>query len=204
MALEDDTQVRQKIWMLPDKSEFLRQRTRKVKDITEKAERLTVDFFDTWDTVAAYGIAAPQVGSALRAFIWKGHDMEEPEVIFNPKILRVRGEVKDYDGCLSVPGFYCPTRRAEMIEFTGLNAVGHPLRRKVEGFDARILQHEIDHLEGVLFIDRIDDVTEGYSLKEGQPDEDGEATVVEVPVSAELAQYIGRFQRPIPGHAVIW
>ncbi len=196
--------MKQRIWMLPDKSEFLRQRTRKVKDVGAPQAQLTDDFFDTWETVAAYGIAAPQIGSPMRAFIWKGEGMEEPEVIFNPKIIRARGELKDYDGCLSVPGFYCPTRRAEMVELTGLNAQGEPIRRKYEGFDARILQHEIDHLEGVLFIDRIDDIQEGYTLKEGPPDEDGESTVMQVPVSPELESFIGRFRRPVPGHALIW
>ncbi len=190
--------------MLPDKSEFLRKRTHKVKAVGEAQERLCDDFFDTWETVAAYGIAAPQIGSAMRAFIWKGQEMEEPEVIFNPKIIRWRGELKDYDGCLSVPGFYCPTRRAEMVEITGLDATGKSLRRKYEGFDARILQHEIDHLEGVLFIDRIDDVQEGYTLKEGPPNEEGEATVVESPVPPEIAAFIERMRRDVPGHALVW
>lgn len=196
--------VDKRIWMLPDKNEFLRKRTQKVKQIGLGQESLTHDFFDTWDTVAAYGIAAPQIGAAMRAFIWKGQDMEEPEVIFNPKILSVRGEMKDYDGCLSVPGFYCRTRRAEVIEFTGMTVDGKSFRRRVEGFDARILQHEIDHLEGVLFIDRLDDIQEGYTLKEGPVDEEGETTVVQVEVSPETAAFIARFRRPIPGHAVIW
>ncbi|NMP23607.1 peptide deformylase [Sulfobacillus sp. DSM 109850] len=190
--------------MLPDKSEFLRQRTHKVKQVGEAQIQLVEDFFDTWETVAAYGIAAPQIGSPMRSFIWKGQEMEEPEVIFNPKIIRWRGELKDYDGCLSVPGFYCPTRRAEMIEITGLDAQGKSIRRKYEGFDARILQHEIDHLEGVLFIDRVDDVHEGYTLKEGPPNEEGEPTVVEAEVPPELASFIERFRRPIPGHALVW
>jgi peptide deformylase len=107
--------LKQRIWMLPDKNEFLRQRTTKLKKINASALQLYQDFLDTWDTVAAYGIAAPQIGSSWRAFIWKGREMEQPEVIFNPKIIRAIGEVKDYDGCLSVPGIYCPTRRAETV-----------------------------------------------------------------------------------------
>lgn len=196
--------MKQRIWMLPDRNEFLRRRTRKIKSLGESESQLTEDFVDTWDTVSAYGIAAPQIGWNLRGFIWKGEAMEEPEVIYNPKIIRWAGEIKDYDGCLSVPGFYCPTRRAEMIEFTGLNALGEPIRRRYEGFDARILQHEIDHLEGVLFIDRIDAIEDGYSLAEGPPDEEGHPTVVHKEVSPELKAFIERFQRPIPGHALVW
>lgn len=191
--------------MLPAKNDFLRQRTQKVRTGGPALHQLAEDFFDTWETVAAYGIAAPQIGSSMRAFIWKGQTMEAPEVIFNPKIIRARGELKDYDGCLSVPGFYCPTRRAEMVEITGLDIEGRSIRRKYEGFDARILQHEIDHLEGVLFIDRLDDVTEGYTLKEGPPDEeDGEPTVVEASPTPELVAYIERYRRAVPGHALVW
>ena len=190
--------------MLPDRDRFLRQRTHKIKKVGPTEQQLTQDFFDTWDYVAAYGIAAPQIGSGLRSFVWKGEDMEKPEVIFNPKILRVRGEVKDYDGCLSVPGVYCPTIRAEMIELTGLTAEGQPLRRKYEGFDARILQHEIDHLDGVLFIDRITDLTDGYALKEGEPDENGDVHFEHVPLSDEMVVFVQRFQRPIPAHALVW
>ena len=196
--------MNQHIWMLPHRDEFLRQRTRKIKKVGATEEKLIQDFFDTWDVVSAYGIAAPQIGSGLRAFIWKGEAMEEPEVIFNPKILRARGEIKDYDGCLSVPGAYCPTRRAEMIELTGIDGKGAAFRRKYEGFDARILQHEIDHLDGVLFIDRIDDLADGYSLKEGEPDENGDIHLEHVPLSEELAAFIQRFQRPIPAHALVW
>lgn len=196
--------LEQRIWMLPDRQIFLRQRTRKVKNIGAAETQLSEDFLDTWNTVSAYGIAAPQIGSGLRAFIWKAQEMEEPEVIFNPKILRALGAVKDYDGCLSVPGFYCPTRRAELIELTGLADDGRSIRRKYEGFDARILQHEIDHLEGVLFIDRIDDLDEGYTIMEGSSDEEGEVVVEHQPASEELRQFIVRYQRPIPGHALVW
>ena len=196
--------MKQRIWMLPDRQTFLRQRTRKVKGIGPAERQLVQDFFDTWDTVAAYGIAGPQIGAPVRAFIWKGQDMDQPEVIFNPKIIRALGDVKDYDGCLSVPGFYCNSRRAEVIELTGMDAEGRAIRRKYEGFDARVLQHEIDHLDGVLFIDRIDDVDEGYTLEEGPLDEDGEPTVENVPASDELKGLITQLRRPVPGHALVW
>ncbi len=196
--------MKQRIWMLPDRSDFLRERTRKIKAVGSQEERLSRDFVDTWDTVAAHGIAAPQIGWSLRAFIWKGEEMSEPEIIFNPKVLRARGELKDYDGCLSVPGYYCSTRRAAWIELTGLTGDGKPFRRKYEGFDARILQHEIDHLDGVLFIDRIDDVREGYTLDEAPSEDGGETTLVHVPASDELIAFIERFRRPLPGHALVW
>lgn len=196
--------MKQRIWMLPDRQAFLRQRAHKVKGIGAAERQLVEDFFDTWDTVAAYGIAGPQIGAGIRAFIWKSQEMEEPEVIFNPKIIRALGEISDFDGCLSVPGFYCNTRRAELIELIGMDAQGRTFRRKYEGFDARIVQHEIDHLDGVLFIDRVDDVDQGYSLEEGDPDEDGEPAVEHVPASDAVKDFVKRFRRPVPGHALVW
>lgn len=189
--------------MLPEKDAFLRQRTSRIKNISHKTEELRQNFLDTWDTVQAYGIAAPQIGSNLRAFIWKGDKLAAPEVIFNPKIIRARGELTDYDGCLSVPGIYGRTRRAEVVEITAWNEKGQPIRRTFEGFDARIVQHEIDHLEGVLFIDRIDAVDDLYTLKEDK-DEKGDPVYVEEPLTEGLKNFVEQFRRPLPGHALIW
>ncbi|MDA8194175.1 MAG: peptide deformylase [Thermaerobacter sp.] len=191
------------IWVLPDKSRFLRQRTIKLKSMGQDAHLLRDDLFDTWETVAAYGIAAPQVGSSLRMFIWKGGAMEGPEVIVNPKIIRAQGELKDYDGCLSVPGIYGRTRRAALVELTGWDESGHSIRRTFQGFDARIIQHEVDHLEGVLFIDRIDDLNDLYVLEE-EAQEDGETTSRQAALDDRLLAFVTRERRPIPGHALIW
>lgn len=195
--------MKRPIWTLPDRNTFLRQRTIKVKDISEEAKKVRDDLGDTWDTVAAYGIAAPQIGEPLRMFIWKGGQMTEPEVIINPKIIRAHGELKDYDGCLSVPGIYGRTRRAQRIEITAWDAEGHAIRRVYEDFDARIIQHEIDHLDGVLFIDRIDTLDELYVLAEG-PEKDGEPTYTQEPLSDSLTEFVTRERRKIPGHALIW
>lgn len=195
--------VEQAIWMLPEKRQFLRQRTVKVKKVGEKARQVTQDLVDTWDTVAAYGIAAPQIGSSLRMFIWKGQDMEQPEVIINPKIIRASGELKDYDGCLSVPGVYGETRRAEVVEITAWDVHGEPIRRTYQGFDARIIQHEIDHLEGVLFIDRIDQMDDLYVLVPG-PEHEGEVTQVKEPLNDSMRAFIESERRPLPGYALLW
>ncbi|PSR33467.1 MAG: peptide deformylase [Sulfobacillus benefaciens] len=192
------------IWTIATQNQFLRQRTVKPKQINQKVTRVVTDLFDTWDTVAAYGIAAPQIGNHLRLFIWKGSTMDRPEVIINPKIIRARGELKDYDGCLSVPGIYGETRRAAMVEITGLDVEGNSIRRTYEGFDARIIQHEIDHLEGVLFLDRIDDLDDLYVLEKVEDTESEDSLHEKRPLTESVRDIVVSARRPLPGHALIW
>ncbi|HBQ95508.1 MAG: peptide deformylase [Firmicutes bacterium] len=199
--------MKQAIWSISTQNDFLRTRTTRIKTFSTDIQRLFTDLFDTWPTVAAYGIAAPQIGSPKRLFIWKGTKMETPEIIVNPKIIRARGEVKDYDGCLSVPGIYGPTRRAEYIELSGTDTQGRPWRRGFEGFDARIIQHEVDHLEGVLFIDRIDTLDELYTMEEiskDTEDEDEDPEYQKTPLTEDLRRFIEMRRRPLPGYALIW
>jgi peptide deformylase len=196
--------VQKPIWTIATQNQFLRQRTVKPKQINQKVTRVVTDLFDTWDTVAAYGIAAPQIGNHLRMFIWKGSTMDRPEVIINPKIIRARGELKDYDGCLSVPGIYGETRRAAMVEITGLDVEGHSIRRAYEGFDARIIQHEIDHLEGVLFLDRIDDLDDFYVLENVEDTESEDSLHEKRPLTQSMRDIVISARRPLPGHALIW
>ncbi|PSR37768.1 MAG: peptide deformylase [Sulfobacillus thermosulfidooxidans] len=197
--------MQQGIWTIASRNDFLRQRTIKAKSVTQEVLTVSQDLMDTWDTMSAYGIAGPQIGARLRIFIWKSTKGQEPEIIINPKIIRARGEVKDYDGCLSVPGIYGPTRRAEYIELSGWTQTGQPFRRGFEGFDARIIQHEVDHLEGVLFIDRIDSLDELYVMEEiPSTKKNEEPTYEERPLNPELQEFIRSRRRPIPGHALLW
>ncbi len=205
MLTDEGSLLEQAIWTITAHNEFLRTRTTRVKVITADSQQLFTDLFDTWPTVAAYGIAAPQIGSAKRVFIWKGSKMDFPEIMVNPKIIKTRGELKDYDGCLSVPGIYGPTRRAEYIELSGIDTTGKPFRRGFEGFDARIVQHEVDHLEGVLFVDRIDSLDELYTLEEmPERSKDGEAQYEKKALTDDMAKFIDSRRRPLPGHALMW
>ncbi len=197
--------MKQAIWVISTQNDFLRTRTTRVKNFSSDVHQLFSDLVDTWPTVAAYGIAAPQIGSPKRVFIWKGAEMDEPEIIVNPKIIRARGELKDYDGCLSVPGIYGPTRRAEYIELSGSDLQGHAWRRGFEGFDARIIQHEVDHLEGVLFIDRVDSLDELYTMQELlKENKDKEAEYQKIPLNEDQQRFIEVRRRLLPGHALIW
>jgi peptide deformylase len=180
----------------------------------DEVSSVITDLEDTWPTVAAHGIAAPQIGVSKRLFIYKPHDAGDdvkPTVLLNPKVIRASGEVKDYDGCLSVPGIYGETRRAERIEITALTVDGKTVRLRFEGFTARIIQHEMDHLDGVLFIDRLDTLDDLYTL-EAVPDAKAEAGSGEerepayraVPLTPAERQFIEEQQRPLPGYALRW
>lgn len=194
--------------MIPQNHNFLRQRAPKART---KADWLPVvaDLNDTWKTVAAHGIAAPQIGVSRRIFIFRpyGDDTSPPEAIINPKILRGQGELKDFDGCLSVPNVYGHTRRAEKIEITGIDVHGNHIRRGFEGFTARIIQHEFDHLDGILFIDRLDSLDDCYTLRRYE-EKDDLGNVVEkheeIPLTPDERSGLERYQVPIPGHGFHW
>lgn len=191
------------IWTIVTAQEFLRQRATRFPAVNQEARRVIADLRDTWQTVAAYGIAAPQIGVSRRLFVYRTMEQPEPVALVNPKILRAWGELKDYDGCLSVPGIYGQTRRAEHVEITGLDESGERVRLHFSGFDARIIQHEFDHLDGVLFIDRLDDLDDLYVLRK-DPDAGEEAAPQQVPLSPEQREFIREHQRPLPAVALRW
>jgi len=117
------------------------------------------------------GLAAPQIGVILRVVIIRlgaGNDQDceanSPIALVNPEIVDFSEECKDYDGCLSFPGLYGETTRPHYLRVTGIDEDRKPFERDFTGFDAVVLHHEIDHLDGVLFIDRIERLEELYRV----------------------------------------
>ncbi|MGE5508726.1 MAG: peptide deformylase [Chitinophagales bacterium] len=136
----------------------LRQRALPVKRITKRLERLVDDMFETMREADGVGLAAPQVGVSERLIVI---DVGEGEVaLFNPVIVEARGHDTDLEGCLSIPGKVGYVTRAEEVVAQGLNRHGRPTEVRAAGLLARALQHEIDHLDGILFIDRATEVHE--------------------------------------------
>ena len=132
----------------------LRQRAREVDRITDVHRRLVDDMLETMRAAPGVGLAAPQVGVLERIFVWEVED--EDGAVVNPVIVTSSDEESVYEeGCLSVPGLYRDVSRPARIEVEGLDIDGHPLSKSLDGFMARVWQHEIDHLDGVLFIDRL-------------------------------------------------
>lgn len=126
---------------------------------------------DMWDTMAAEngaGIAAPQIGVNLRVVIfgyeenprYPDEDAIPQTVLINPVITAIGDEMEEgWEGCLSVPGMRGLVPRFTHIRYQGVDQFGHPIDREVEGFHARVVQHECDHLDGILYPQRIEDMS---------------------------------------------
>jgi peptide deformylase len=138
---------------------MLRRRAAPVREITPEIRRTVDDMIETMYDEVGIGLAAPQVGISLRLMV-VGHDPKhEARAIVNPVIAEQGGEVTAEEGCLSVPGIFAPVTRAEWVRLEGQDLDGQPVSIKARGLAARVFQHEMDHLDGVLFIDRLDPMT---------------------------------------------
>jgi len=131
---------------------ILREVARPVKSITPQVLRLLDDLAETMRHADGVGLAAPQVGISRRiAVVDVGDDLIE---LINPEILAAEGEEVGVEGCLSIPGVYGEVPRAARIRVRTLTRTGESTILEAEGLKARAIQHEIDHLDGILFIDR--------------------------------------------------
>ncbi len=142
----------------------LHQRAQPVEVIDDGIRELVADMYDTMDAARGVGLAAPQVGVGLRIFTWQltNDDGIPPRgVVINPYLTSAKPVVGDPDpheeveGCLSVPGESFPLRRGEAATLTGLALDGSEIRYEATGWFARMLQHEYDHLNGFLYVDRL-------------------------------------------------
>jgi peptide deformylase len=134
----------------------LRQKARAVDDVGDVHQRLSQDMLETMRVAPGVGLAAPQVGVLERIFTWEVED--EFGTIINPVITkRSRKTYVDEEGCLSLPGLVYPVERHLGVRVEGIDEYGEPLEIDAEEHLARVFQHEIDHLDGVLFIDRLPD-----------------------------------------------
>jgi peptide deformylase len=136
---------------LPDP--ILRRKTRRVTTIDKSVKKLVADMLDTLHADdGRVGVAANQVGVSLRVTVI-GLPEEEDIILINPEIVRRKGERLVTEGCLSVPGYMGELMRAETVTAKGLDINGKAVRIRAEGLLAQALEHEIDHLDGKLYID---------------------------------------------------
>ena len=135
----------------------LRQRANEVTDIDGKLVRLVEDMIPTMYEAAGLGLAAPQVGVQKRIFVYDLRDDNGPQVIVNPTVSEHRGEWVYEEGCLSVPGLSWPITRPKEVHLTGVDFDGKEVSFEADELLARLFQHELDHLEGILLIDRLDE-----------------------------------------------
>jgi peptide deformylase len=138
--------------------EALRRVAEPVKDIDDSIKALVADMFEAMRVGNGVGLAAPQVAKGLRLFITGAPD-DEARVFINPEITGTSIEECGYEeGCLSIPGVYEDVRRPKALSIQAYNLRGRPFSMEAEGFLARIILHEMDHLNGVLFIDKLSEM----------------------------------------------
>ena len=129
-----------------------------VESVTAEIDQLITDMIETMYAAPGIGLAAPQVGVPLRIFVIDlslGHNAKELIVMINPEFVERDGMQLEDEGCLSVPGFNATGVRPERAIVKGLDRSGHPQQREGTGLLARAFQHEMDHLDGLLFVDRL-------------------------------------------------
>lgn len=135
----------------------LREKAAPVTEVTDDVRRLIADMFDTMYAEEGVGLAAPQVGVTDRIIVVDPRDDEvEPFALINPEIVHFDDEVvRDEEGCLSIPGLKEIVERPAAVRVEATSIDGEPVAIDAEGLLARILQHEVDHLDGILFLDRV-------------------------------------------------
>ncbi len=141
------------VHILPDP--VLRQKAKRVRIIGGSIQKLIGDMIETMRAVSGVGLAAPQVGVPLRVIVI-GMPEGEVTVLINPEVVRRKGERLVDEGCLSVPGYLGEIKRAESITVKGRDRNGKEIRVKADGLLAQVLEHEIDHLNGVLYVDHLE------------------------------------------------
>jgi len=134
----------------------LKQRAREIEEIDGRLQALAHDMVETMYAAPGVGLAAPQVGIQKRLFVYDLGDDEGPRTIVNPVIAGVRGEWAYEEGCLSVPGLSWEIVRPKEILLTGWDLQGNEVAIEADEFEARVYQHEVDHLDGVLLVEHLD------------------------------------------------
>ena len=136
---------------------ILRQKSKPVLSVTGDMADLVAHMEKIMRAANGVGLAAPQLGILQRIFVYDAGDGFQ--AIINPKILGRKGEQVGVEGCLSIPGLQGDVARAEEVVVKGMDQFGKPVRIRADGLTARVIQHENDHLDGILFIDHADPAT---------------------------------------------
>ena len=134
----------------------LRRRAQPLETVDDNARELAQEMRRAMLAVGGVGLAAPQVGRSLRLIVADvSEKRDRPLLLANPQVVEKEGELLWKEGCLSLPGVFAPVRRARRVRVAALNMQGEPVEVDAEEHLAVCLQHEIDHLDGVLFVDRL-------------------------------------------------
>lgn len=148
----------------------LREKALPVAEVTDELRALIADMFDTMYAEEGVGLAAPQVGVGDRVIVIDARDDDVPPfALINPQIVHFGDELeRDEEGCLSIPGLKEIVERPAAVRVEALGIEGERVEIEAEGLLARILQHEVDHLDGILFVDRVSTLKRKMLLKRWQ------------------------------------
>ncbi len=155
----------------------LREKAKKVARVDTAIQRLLDDLTETMIAAPGAGLAANQIGVALRVCVVKGDDNQIWGLV-NPELVKGEGTQVGYEGCLSYPGWVGEVARHDTVVVKGRNRRGKEVRIKSSGFTARAFQHELDHLDGILFTDRLTSLDTLRRVEELMGDEKEEAEAV--------------------------
>ncbi len=151
---------------------ILRQVAAPITKINSETREIVEFMIETLEKARGLGLAAPQIGVSQRLFVYRVG--EETQVVINPQILGMKGEQIGIEGCLSIPGLLGDVPRANELRLKGFDARGRPFVRKATELEARVIQHEYDHLDGVLFFDKVIPETLDWGNLDEDEDEEEE------------------------------
>jgi len=172
------------IVLYPD--EPLKRKAAPIEVFDKELVRFAADMLDAMERHDGVGLAAPQVGVSKRLLVLREPETGESMCLVNPELVQTEGREMGEEGCLSLPQIFAVVPRAAFIRVRAKNEFGKPREFEATGLLARIIQHEIDHLDGVLFVDRLDVVTREATLQEWM--EARAALLSETPSEARAAQ----------------
>ena len=167
-------------------SPVLREKSSPVAEIDNAIRTLVKDLFDTMYAANGIGLAANQIGLAMRVAVVQTGD-DPAVVLINPEIVGLEGSDKDEEGCLSIPDIYGDVLRAERIILETTNLQGERERHELSDLAARAVQHEIDHLDGVLFLDHLSPLKRHMLMKKWKKSRKGEAGYIQKVVPEKRA-----------------
>ncbi|MDQ6644160.1 MAG: peptide deformylase [Chloroflexota bacterium] len=146
---------------------ILRKKAKKIHHFDPSIQKLADEMFETMHEARGVGLAAPQIAQSIRLLVAEYEDRKV--ALVNPEIVKAEGEVLGVEGCLSIPGYIGENiRRAEKVVVKGQDVRGKNIKVNAEGWFARVLQHEIDHLDGILFLDRLDRPEDLHEVSEDE------------------------------------
>jgi len=153
------------IRVMPDP--LLRQKSKRVRVVDGSVQRLIGDMLETMHSTGGVGLAAPQLGTPLRVIVI-GIPEQEDIVLINPEVVRRSGERLVDEGCLSIPGYIGEIKRAELVRVKGRDQNWREIRIKANELLAQVLEHEIDHLNGVLYINHLESMDKLRKIEPGE------------------------------------